>query len=87
MLSDKVLAAYNNQITAELYASNLYLAMGAYFDALAYRGFGNWLRVQSEEERGHALRVIDIVVDRGGDVDIQRYRSDQCSFRISRGCV
>ena len=70
MLSDKVLAAYNKQITAELYASNLYLAMGAYFDALAYRGFGNWLRVQSEEERGHALRIIDIVVDRGGDVDI-----------------
>ena len=80
MLSDKVLAAYNNQITAELYASNLYLAMGAYFDALAYRGFGNWLRVQSEEERGHALRIIDIVVDRGGDVDIQSIEATSARF-------
>ena len=71
MLSDKVLAAYNKQITAELFASNLYLAMGAYFDALAYRGFGHWLRVQSDEERQHAQRIIDIVVDRGGAVDIQ----------------
>ncbi len=71
MLSEKMEAAFNEQITAELYASNLYLAMGAYFDAQAYRGFGHWLRMQSEEERQHALRIVDIVVDRGGTVDIQ----------------
>ena len=71
MLSKTMEAAYNKQITAELYASNLYLAMGAYFDALAYRGFGRWLRVQSDEEREHAQRIIDIVVDRGGAIDIQ----------------
>lgn len=71
MLSEQMEAAFNKQITAELYASNLYLAMGAYFDAQAYRGFGHWLRLQSEEERQHALRIIDIVVDRGGTVDIQ----------------
>lgn len=71
MLSEKMEAAFNKQITAELYASNLYLAMGAYFDAQAYRGFGHWLRMQSEEERQHALRIVNIVVDRGGTVDIQ----------------
>lgn len=71
MLSEKMETAFNKQITAELYASNLYLAMGAYFDAQAYRGFGHWLRLQSEEERQHAIRIIDIVVDRGGQVDIQ----------------
>lgn len=71
MLSDKIEAVFNEQITAELYASNLYLAMGAYFDAQAYRGFGHWFRLQSEEERQHALRIIDIVTDRGGTVDIQ----------------
>ena len=70
MISEKIEAAYNRQITAELYASNLYLAMGAYFDSLAFRGFGHWLRLQSEEERQHALRIIDIVVDRGGTVEI-----------------
>ncbi len=71
MISKKIEAAYNKQITAELYASNLYLAMGAYFDTLAFRGFGHWLRLQSEEERQHALRIIDIVVDRGGAVEIK----------------
>jgi ferritin len=75
MLSEKMEAAYNRQITAELYASNLYLAMGAYFDALAYRGFGQWLRAQSEEERQHAVRIVDIVVDRGGTVDISGIES------------
>ena len=70
MISKKIENAYNKQITAELYASNLYLAMGAYFDSLAFRGFGHWLRLQSEEERQHALRIIDIVVDRGGNVEI-----------------
>ena len=71
MISEKIEAAYNRQITAELYASNLYLAMGAYFDSLAFRGFGHWLRLQSDEERQHALRIINIVVDRGGAVEIQ----------------
>ncbi len=71
MISEKIEAAFNKQITVELHASNLYLAMGAYFDALAYRGFGHWLRLQSDEERQHAQRIIDIVVDRGGAVEIQ----------------
>ncbi len=71
MLSEKIQAAFNRQITAELYASNLYLAMGAFLDALAYRGFGHWLRLQSDEERQHAVRIIEIVVDRGGAVEIQ----------------
>ncbi len=71
MISEKIEAAFNKQITAELHASILYLAMGAYFDALAYRGFGHWLRLQSDEERQHAQRIIDIVVDRGGAVEIQ----------------
>lgn len=75
MLSEEMEAAFNKQITAELYASNLYLVMGAYFDEQAYRGFGHWLRLQSEEERQHALRIVDIVIDRGGTVNIQAIES------------
>ena len=86
MLSDKVLAAYNKQITAELYASNLYLAMGAYFDALAYRGFGNWLRVQSERNVGTRCEIIDIVVDRGAMLIFKVSKRPVLVSNL-RGCV
>ena len=71
MLSESIRTALNKQITDELYASHLYLAMAAYFESQALPGFAHWMRVQSDEERAHALRVIDMVVNRGGDIVIQ----------------
>ena len=80
MLSKTIQAALNKQITDELYASHLYLAMAAYFESQALPGFAHWMRVQSDEERGHALRVIDMVVNRGGDIVIQGIDAPNGSF-------
>ena len=33
-------------------------------------GMANWMRIQSEEERGHALRFFDFVIDREGQVEV-----------------
>lgn len=70
MLSGSLQAALNSQITKELYASNLYLAMAGHFAESNLMGMAHWMRTQSEEERGHALRFFDFVLDRGGTPEI-----------------
>lgn len=62
--------AFNEQITLELESSLAYLQMAAYFDAASLPGMASWMRVQSEEERAHALKFFDYVLDRGNEVRI-----------------
>lgn len=68
MISATITDAINAQIAKEFYASQIYLAMSASFEAANLRGFAHWMRVQSDEERGHALRFFDYVIERGGHI-------------------
>jgi ferritin len=58
----------NEQIRDEFYASYLYLSMSAWFGAQNLPGFAHWMRMQSQEEEQHALRLFDFVVSRRGRV-------------------
>lgn len=71
MLSKNLQEAINEQIKNEIYSAYLYLSMSAYFEAHNLPGFAHWMRVQYEEELGHALRLFDHVHDRGGRVILQ----------------
>lgn len=68
MLQDRVEDALNDQINAELYSEYLYLAMAAYFEDESLEGFASWMRAQAAEERAHAMRLYDYVIDRDGRV-------------------
>ncbi len=68
MLSQRMVDALNAQINHELYASYLYLSMSAYCESQNLPGFAHWMRLQSEEERAHALKFLDYIHDRGGRV-------------------
>lgn len=70
MVSDKMVDALNKQVNAELYSAYLYLSMSAYFDSINLNGFANWMRVQAEEEYGHAMRFYNYISDRGGRVKL-----------------
>ena len=59
MLSKAMQDAINEQIKNELYSSYLYLAMSAYCEANNLPGFAHWLRVQSQEEIEHAIKVLE----------------------------
>jgi ferritin len=58
--------AINEQINRELYSSYLYLSMAAYFEDKNLPGFGHWMRIQADEEREHAMKFFDHLLDRGG---------------------
>ena len=71
MITAKLQKAVNDQITAELWSSNLYLQMSYFLKSQGWDGFAHWLRVHAEEEREHATRMADYMTDRGGAVKLQ----------------
>lgn len=71
MIKSKLQQAVNDQITAELWSSNLYLQMSYFLKHKGWDGFSHWLKVHSDEEREHATRMADFLSDRGGQVKLQ----------------
>ena len=85
MLAPDLENAMNTQIAAELYSSHLYLAMSAYSEEQSLPGFARWFRLQSDEEREHALRFVRHIVDRGGRVLLTGIDAPQTDFGAPQG--
>ncbi|MFN2119808.1 MAG: ferritin, partial [Anaerolineales bacterium] len=68
MISKAMQDAINDQINKELYSSYLYLSMAAYFENKNLPGFAHWMRIQESEEREHAMKFYDFMLDRGATV-------------------
>ncbi|MCH8118155.1 MAG: ferritin [Planctomycetes bacterium] len=68
MISEKMEEALNGQVNAELYSAYLYLSMESYFKSLNLNGFAGWMRVQTQEEVIHAMKIYDFINERGGRV-------------------
>ena len=64
--------ALNRQLNAELYSAYLYLSMAGYFESIGLKGFANWMRVQNQEERFHAMKFHDYIGERGGRVILKQ---------------
>ena len=71
MLNKTVQDALNRHMNHEFYSSYLYLGMSAYCESINLPGFAHWLRVQSQEEMDHALKLFDYVNLRQGRVMLQ----------------
>jgi len=81
MFSTKVQDAINVQINNELGASYSYLAMSIFCDRENLLGCSKWLRVQSEEEYGHAMRLIDFLLARDGAVVLKAVAEPPVKFK------
>lgn len=68
MIGKKMEKALNEQINAEMYSAYIYLAMAAYFESKNLPGSASWMRVQTQEETAHAMKLYDFVCERGGRV-------------------
>lgn len=68
MLNPELEAALNAQLGGELYSSHLYLSMSAYCESANMPGAARWFRMQADEERTHAMKFFEHLVDRGGRV-------------------
>lgn len=70
-LSTKMQKALNDQIREELYSAYVYLSMSAYFSERSLSGCGKWMKMQSQEELEHAMRIFEFVNNCGGVVKLQ----------------
>lgn len=80
MITKKMETAINEQINAELYSAYLYLSMSAWCESQNLKGFANWLRVQYQEETAHALKLFDYVLERGGNVTLQKIETPNAQW-------
>ena len=82
-MTDDLTATFNDQITMELGASISYLQMAAYFEGKNLVGMASWMRQQAEEEKVHAHKFIDFVLDRGNDVKIGSIKAPKSEFETA----
>jgi len=83
MIGKAMQDAMNEQINKELFSSYLYLSMAAYFEYKNLIGFANWMRVQAEEERGHAMKFYDFIVERGGRIWLKAIEAPKTDWSSS----
>jgi ferritin len=80
MLNDVMQKAINEQINNELFSMYSYLSMSAFCEFEQFPGCAKWLRVQSQEENGHALRLYDFLTARQGRVQLRPIGQPQVDF-------
>lgn len=76
----RVVEAINKQINSELSASYSYLAMSAYCERQKFTGAARWLRLQSQEEYMHAMKLFDFVLARDENVDLVAIERPRITF-------
>lgn len=81
MLSQNVQDAINKQINNELYSMYSYLAMSAFCEDKQFRGAAQWLRLQSQEEMGHAMKLYDFMIARGHHVALDAIQKPAAEFQ------
>jgi ferritin len=70
MKHNKMQAALNKQINAEMYSAYLYLSMSAYFEEQSLKGFAHWMKIQAKEEMEHAMKFYNYIHERRWQVKL-----------------
>lgn len=72
--------AINRQISTEFSASFSYLAMSTYCELQNFTGCAKWLRLQSQEEYAHAMRLLNFLLARNFKVDIEAIPAPRSTY-------
>ena len=87
LISEKMNAAINEQVGHEFGASLQYVAIAAYFDSDNLPELAAHFYRQAEEERDHAMRLVNYVVDAGGKVTIPAVPAPKSGFASAEEAV
>lgn len=83
-VSETLETAYSDQVTMELWASVSYLQASAWFESKDLPGMATWMRIQSGEETGHALRFMDFLLARGNSLTIGTVEAPKPTFASAK---
>jgi ferritin len=80
MISPVVQKAINDQINNELFSSYSYLAKAAWCEHEQFTGSAHWLRLQSQEEYSHAMKLYDFLLMRNARVILSPVAQPETDF-------
>lgn len=72
MLDKKVSELLNDQINKELYSGYLYLDFSVYYQEQGLDGFANWYMIQAQEERDHAMLMLQYMQNNGEHITLNQ---------------
>lgn len=87
VISPKSTESINRQIGNELAAFTQYLAIGAYFDLETLPELSSYFYKQAEEEKVHALKMIQFLCDADQPVEIPAIKAPITRFDSVEGAV
>jgi ferritin len=79
-MKTSILQALNQQIQHEQNNAHIYQGVALYFKGMNLNGLAAWMEKQVADERDHARRLIDHVVDRGGAVQLGALPAPRTSY-------
>lgn len=80
-IGNKIEKLINDQINMELYSANVYLTMAAYCFEMELDGFGNFFKIQMQEERYHAQRYFDFLMDVDGHFELKTIEAPKQKYK------
>ena len=80
MISKKMTQAINEQINKELFSAYLYKSMAVYAAAEGLNGTATWMTIQEGEERIHAQKFMDYLLDQGERVILTTIETPEAKF-------
>ncbi len=81
MVSTKLQEAILDQISFEFYSAHVYLAMAAYCHRIDLDGFANFYKIQAEEERFHAMKFFNFLIEMDQDVRIDTFEAPENEYK------
>jgi ferritin len=80
MPSERFVAALNEQIGREFAAAHQYVAVGAWYEGQTFPQLARFFYKQADEERGHAMKMVNYLLESGAQPNIGQIAAPRQSF-------
>lgn len=79
-LHPEVEAVLNKQLDKEFDAERVYIGLAVHFDKDLYKGFAAWFFKQAAEERTHAMKILEYMLDRSANPQLPATKAPKVTF-------
>jgi ferritin len=80
MLDKIIVEKINKQINFEFYSAYVYLDISNYYADNNLNGFANWFKIQTQEERDHALLFMNYLLNNSAKVELGDIKAPQVIY-------
>lgn len=80
LISKQLNDALNKQVALEFFADNQYLAISMYLEARGLGHLAEFFKEQAAEERIHGLKIINHIIEAGGDAVVPAVEQPKGKF-------